>query len=161
MFAARRGKSIGNIGQRFVGALARRDIGMQREQPIRLAGRVANRAAARKHPAPAAVLVTQTMFVFEARRAPVEMGLQSGQSVFAIVRMNAAPPVVDALADLIFGEAEHALPARRKPGIARFQIPFQQAVVGAAYRQRVSSSLSRSSVCDCRNCSPVWESCRS
>jgi len=66
------------------------------------------------------------------------MGREARFQAFSIIGMHAIDPFSQRRADILFGVAQHRLPARREVRLIVTQIPFPQPIVGAARGQGIA-----------------------
>ena len=111
---SRNRSAVGQPGHR-IGDFAFRDIRLRTGHPHRCAGRIGDHQPAREHPAEHAVLVLHPRLDFEMRRARRRDDHRRVCCTFArSASWTRSNHSLGFVADLVFGVAEHRLPARRQ-----------------------------------------------
>ena len=90
-----------------------------------------HRQTAVKNPFPAAVLAAHAMLIAVVRRGSIQMRLRIGHRLRLVVGVDARRPLVQAVADFVFGVTQHLLPTCAEEDRAGRHIPVPQAVTGA------------------------------
>ncbi len=102
----------GVVVQAVLGLSAVGNVGLRARHPHGAAVGVAHRQTPREHPAIGAVRVEDAAFDLQVRRFPGLMRLDLAARLGKVLRMNSREPFLWIVADLVFVEPEHRLPAR-------------------------------------------------
>lgn len=121
-----------------LGLLALGDVGLRACDTRRPAVGIAYGQTAHHHPALFAVGVQHAVFALEVIAVTGQVRVQRRMHPRLVIGMNTLHPLVRMGAYVVFGVAQHPLPAWRVVGDVGGQIPVPQAVVGAARGKRIA-----------------------